>query len=100
MPMLSPSECAALVRNDLYAFIQSCFYELNPHTPFLENWHIELIAAKLEACWRGQCRRLIINVPPRSLKSLAASVAFPAWILGHQPSAQIICASYGPRPRR
>jgi hypothetical protein len=33
-------------------------------------------------------------VPPRHLKSLLASVAFPAWCLGHDPSAQIICASY------
>ena len=57
--------------------------------------HIELIAAKLDACRQGQVRRLIINVPPRHLKSLCASVAFPAWCLGHDPAAQIICASYG-----
>jgi len=95
MTMLSPFETAALLRHDFYAFIQSCFHELNADTPFLDNWHIELLAAKLEACRRGECRRLIINVPPRSLKSLAASVAFPAWLLGHHPGAQIICASYG-----
>ena len=95
MTMLSPFETAALLRHDFYAFIQSCFHELNTDTPFLDNWHIELLAAKLEACRRGECRRLIINVPPRSLKSLAASVAFPAWLLGHHPGAQIICASYG-----
>jgi len=38
---------------------------------------------------------LIINVPPRSLKSHCATVAFPAFLFGHNPSAQIICASYG-----
>jgi hypothetical protein len=38
--------------------------------------------------------RLIINLPPRSLKSLMASIAFPAWCLGHDPSAQILCVSY------
>jgi hypothetical protein len=54
-----------------------------------------LIASKLEACRRGEITRLIINVPPRSLKSHAAAVAFPAFVLGHNPSAQIICASYG-----
>ena len=43
-----------------------CFHELNADTPFLDNWHIGLLAAKLEACRRGECRRLIINVPPRS----------------------------------
>jgi hypothetical protein len=61
----------------------------------LHNWHNELIAAKLEACFRGKVNRLIINVPPRSLKSHAAAIAFPAYVLGHNPSAQIICASYG-----
>ncbi|MGB8129575.1 MAG: hypothetical protein WCG81_07260 [Candidatus Angelobacter sp.] len=67
----------------------------NRDTEFSPNWHIEVIAAELEACWRGETKRLIINVPPRSLKSQAASVAFPAWLMGHNPSAQIICASYG-----
>jgi hypothetical protein len=71
------------------------FLELNPRTPFSPNCHNELIAAKLEACLRGEIGRLIINVPPRSLKSHSATVAFPAYVLGHYPSAQIICASYG-----
>ena len=42
----------------------------------------------------GKIRRLIINLPPRHLKSLLASIAFPAWCLGHDPSAQILCVSY------
>ena len=37
---------------------------------------------------------MIINMPPRHLKSHLASVAFPAWCLGHDPSAQILCVSY------
>ena len=43
---------------------------------------------------RREIRRLIINLPPRHAKSLLASVAFPAWCLGHEPSLQILCASY------
>jgi hypothetical protein len=43
---------------------------------------------------KGHIRRLIINMPPRYLKSLLASVAFPAWCLGHDPAAQILCVSY------
>jgi len=92
---LTPNEYRALVRLDFNAFIERSFYELNPTTPFLPNSHIEVIAAELEACRRGETKRLIINVPPRSLKSLCASVSFPAWLLGHDPSAQIIVASYG-----
>jgi hypothetical protein len=38
--------------------------------------------------------RLIISVPPRHLKSHLASIAFPAWSLGHDPCAQILCVSY------
>ena len=91
---LTTNEFRALVRQDLYAFIEKSFYELNPTTAFLRNWHLEVIAAELEACRRGETKRLIINVPPRSLKSICASVAFPAWLLGHNPSTQVICASY------
>ncbi len=92
---ISAAEYRAITRHDLYTFIHRGFRELNPQVAFLRNWHIELIAAKLEACFRGEINRLIINVPPRSLKSHAAAVAFPAYVLGHNPSAQIICASYG-----
>jgi predicted phage terminase large subunit-like protein len=91
---LSSNEYEALVRRDLYAFTERCFYELNPTTPFLRNWHLEVVTSALEACRRGEINRLIINLPPRSLKSLCASVAFPAFLLGHDPTAQIICVSY------
>lgn len=92
---LSPSDYRALLRRDLYAFTQRCFYELNPTATFFPNWHIEVVASALEACRRGEITRLIINQPPRSLKSHCASVAFVAFLLGHDPAAQIICASYG-----
>ena len=39
-------------------------------------------------------RRLIVNVPPRSIKSITAAVAFPAWVLGQDPTRRIICVSY------
>jgi len=92
---LTPNEYRMLVRRDLYAFTERCFYELNPTTKFLPNWHIEMVASALDACRRGEINRLIVNQPPRSLKSHCASVAFVAFLLGHNPAAQIICASYG-----
>jgi predicted phage terminase large subunit-like protein len=95
MSTISSAEYRALLRCDFHAFMHRGFRELNPQVSFFHNWHNELIAAKLEACLRGSNKRLIINVPPRSLKSHAAAVAFPAYVLGHKPSAQIICASYG-----
>jgi predicted phage terminase large subunit-like protein len=92
---LNLSEYRAFLRQDLHAFTERCFYELNPATKFLPNWHIQVIASALEACRRGEIKRLIINQPPRSLKSQCASVAFVAFLLGHDPTAQIICSSYG-----
>jgi len=91
---LSLAEYQALLRHDPCSFLQRCFHELNPDARFLTNWHIELMAAKLAAVRQGKIRRLIINVPPRHLKSLAASVTLPAWCLGHDPSARILCVSY------
>jgi predicted phage terminase large subunit-like protein len=95
MKNLSANDYATILRNDFYTFMERSFYQLNPDVRFMHNWHIEKIASELEACRQGLTKRLIICVPPRSLKSHGASVAFPAWLLGHNPSAQIICASYG-----
>jgi len=94
MATMTKAEFQVLLRLDFAAFVERSFYQLNPQTDYLHNWHIEVIAEALEQCRLGELRRLIINVPPRSLKSHMASVAFPAYLLGHSPSAQIICASY------
>jgi hypothetical protein len=88
------ADMRALLRTDFGSFVERCFYQLNPSAKFMPNWHHEVISSKLDDCRRGKLRRLIINVPPRSLKSLAASIAFPAWVLGHNPAAQLLCVSY------
>jgi predicted phage terminase large subunit-like protein len=93
--MLSPAEYEFVLRRDFMGFIERAFYELNPQTRFSSGLHIEAIAARLEACRQGKIKRLIINLPPRNLKSHCASIAFPAWFLGHDPSKHVICASYG-----
>lgn len=92
---VTPAEFSALLRGDFCGFIERSFLELNPETEFLLNWHIEVMAAELEKCRLGLTKRLIINVPPRSLKSFCASVAFPADLLGHNPAEKIITVSYG-----
>ena len=79
MNELSHREYEAILRSDLGYFAQRCFCELNPQAAFAMNWHIEVIAAKLAAVRAGKIWRLIINLPPRHLKSLLASIAFPAW---------------------
>jgi hypothetical protein len=91
---LTCGEYDALLRQDFATFAMRCFHELNPQAELAMNWHIEVIAAKLAAVRQGKIRRLIINLPPRHLKSLLTSIAFPAWCLGHDPSAQLLCVSY------
>jgi predicted phage terminase large subunit-like protein len=84
----------ATLRLDLSSFIAKVFETLCPGERFLENWHIDSLAWRLAPAASGQRMRLIINLPPRSLKSIAASVALPAWLLGHNPSCRIITVSY------
>ncbi len=86
--------CNSLLKHDLSSFISKVFHTVNPGTPYLHNWHIDYIASVLEAATRGDIHRLIINMPPRSLKSVCVSVAWPAWILGNNPAARIMAASY------
>lgn len=95
MNSLTHGEYRSVLRLDFYAFVERSFYELYPQATFLPNWHIELMATKLDACRRGKIKRLIITLPPRHFKSMCATVALPAFLLGHNPAAQIICASYG-----
>jgi predicted phage terminase large subunit-like protein len=84
----------ALLRSDFRAFVRKAFTTLCPGQGYVRSWHVEAIAWQLERVRRGEIRRLIINMPPRSLKSITASVAFPAFLLGHDPSRRVICVSY------
>ena len=82
------------VRENFLVFLHRVFLEIDNSQAFVPNWHLEVIADRLLSVQEGKQRRLIITQPPRSLKSICASVAFPAWILGHNPRARIICISY------
>src|SRR3954467_13503601 len=84
----------ALLRTRLAAFTQKAFRTVDPGAGYLHNWHVDLIAEYLEACTRREIKRLIINIPPRYLKSVSVSVAWPAWLPGHAPPRRIMAASY------
>lgn len=83
-----------VLTHDLNSFIHKAFNTINPGTSYQPNWHIELIAEYLQAVQSGRITRLIINIPPRSLKSICVTVAWPAWILGRDPTKRIMSASY------
>ena len=84
-----------LLRRDFMKFLHRSFLWLNPGATFLPNWHIRAIAYQLERVRRGEITRLIINLPPRNLKSITVSVAFPAFLLGLDPRRKIIAIRYG-----
>lgn len=75
-------------------FLRHVVATTSPGAVYAHNWHIDAIAAHLKACASGEIRRLIINIPPRMLKSTMVSVAWPAWLLGQDAKARIMVASY------
>jgi predicted phage terminase large subunit-like protein len=84
----------AMLQEHLMSFTQFAFEVIRPNVLFRPNWHLEAMTHKLSQVASGEVRRLIINVPPRNLKSLCVSVALPAWFLGKNPSERVIVASY------
>jgi predicted phage terminase large subunit-like protein len=84
----------AILATDFRSFVHYVFGLLRPGIPFKPNWHIDAMAHKVSQVASGELKRLIIAVPPRHLKSIIASVALPAWYLGHNPSERVVCVSY------
>jgi predicted phage terminase large subunit-like protein len=82
------------LRDDLESFTKQVFATLHPGEKLLDNWHIGVICEYLTTCYRGDTRRLNINIPPRFLKSIICSVAFPMWVLGNDPRQKFICCSF------
>lgn len=82
---------AKLLANDLSLFTRKVFETINPNTPYIHNWHIDYLASLIA---NPDNKKLIINIPPRSMKSTLISIAYPAWLLARNPSQTIICASY------
>jgi predicted phage terminase large subunit-like protein len=88
---------AALIevcRRDFYSFAMLCLAELNPGAPILHNYHLEALAFRLTQVINGQCQNLMINMPPRYAKSIFTSIALPAYLLGHQPTRQVLVISH------
>ena len=83
-----------LMRRDLTAFVRRSFETVVPNETLRLNWHIHAMTYALEQVRQGNIKRLIITIPPRHLKSITTSVAFPAFLLGHDPSSKIVCVSY------
>jgi predicted phage terminase large subunit-like protein len=83
-----------LAEKSLADFMRLAWPVLEPRTRYLDNWHIALLCEYLEAVAAGEETRLIINVPPRSGKSLLATIMFPCWVWTKMPGERFMFASY------
>jgi predicted phage terminase large subunit-like protein len=82
-------------RQRLLDFVRGGWHVLEPGNPFVSGWHLDVICHHLEAVTDRQIRNLVINIPPRHMKSLAVAVFWPAWSWTFQPESRWIFASYG-----
>jgi predicted phage terminase large subunit-like protein len=94
-PMRDQRTIDAALRTVFLAFSQKCFYTLYPGKEFLPNWHHEVIWAALSLCGTENNNRLLINLPPRHMKSELISVFYTAWLLGRNAGVTIISVCYG-----
>lgn len=91
---LHKEELNAALRNDFPTFLAKVFLTLNMGAEFKLNWHHFAISYFLSLMWAGNYRRGIVNSCPRSLKSTIISVAWVAFVLGHDPTKFFIVVSH------
>lgn len=77
-------------------FTQGAWHIIEPGTPFIDNWHLHAISAHLEAVSEGYIKLLIVNIPPRHMKSIGISVTWCPWEWGPRgkPYIRWLYASY------
>jgi predicted phage terminase large subunit-like protein len=78
----------------LMDFIKEAWPILEPRTDFQKGEHLELIAEHLQAVTKGEIRNLLINVPPRHMKSLMVCVFWPVWEWINKPERRYLFSSY------
>lgn len=80
----------------LRVFVEQSWKQVEPETPYRDNWHIHCICEHLQAVTRGEIENLLINIPPGCMKSILTSVMWPAWEWGPtgQPHLRYLCGSY------
>src|SRR5690349_12962258 len=83
-----------LVQTDFMYFLRLVLATVEPGKKFHFNWHIGAMAYALDCVRKRERRRLAMTCPPRYLKTLMTSVAWPAFLLGQDPTLKVICASY------
>ena len=87
----------------LAEFIKAAWHVVEPGQPYIHGWHIDFICAHLEAITNGEVmddgtfyNRLLVNVPPGTMKSLIINVFWPSWEWGprNMPHMRYVCAAH------
>ncbi len=94
LPKLAELDKELVRRGGLRAFVKLAWPLVEPRT-LLWGWHLDEICVHLEAVSRGECKRLLINIPPGFSKTLITNVLWPAWDWLSHPTRKFISASYG-----
>ena len=83
-------------RRSLATFVREAWHVLEPGQPYIHGWHVEAVCEHLEAITSGDLTRLLINIPPGTMKSTLVSVFWPAWEWGPKdmPHIRFIGASH------
>ena len=97
MPSMSRRERDAVLRTHFFPFLHFAFEVLEPETQFVQADYLHVICRSLMKVTHGETRRLIVNMPPRHLKSVVCSVAWVAWMLMRDPSTKIAIVCHGHR---
>lgn len=84
----------AAAESSLYEFMRQGWHVLEPTNPFVEAWHLGCICEHLQAVNRLEIRDIVINIPPRHAKSLAAAVFWFVWTWVHDPGSRWLFTSY------
>ena len=82
------------MENSLHEFVKGCWPIISGGYTFQDGWAVEAICEHLEAVERGDIKRLLINLPPRTGKSLVCSVAFPVWLWLRNPALNVMNVAY------
>lgn len=85
---------AELAKRSLKEFVRQSWHVLEPSTPYIHGWHLDAISEHLEAVTRGEIRNLLINMPPRHMKSIQVSVMWPCWVWLNNPQKRWLFSSY------
>ena len=83
----------ALASKRFDVFTRMAFHVVEGKTLEFEPY-VESLCFELQEMIEGRCSRLLINMPPRHLKSFTVAIALPAFALGHRPGLDIVVATY------